>query len=169
MNEELLAVGRITRVHGIRGEVGVLPLTEVEGRFAPGTALATDRARTLTVEAARPFREGLLVKFQEVTDRTQAEALRGILLLVPAADAPDLPDGVWWEHQVVGLEVETEAGEPIGTIREVLHHPANDVWVVARDGADALIPAIRDVIIRVDLEAGRATIRAIPGLLEEED
>jgi len=158
-------VGRITRAHGVRGEMAVQPLSEVQARFAPGSVLLLEDGWTLTVAGSRPHQHRLLVRFREVADRTAAERLRGALLLVPASDAPEAPEGAFWVHQVVGVEVVTEDGRSLGPVREVLANPANDVWVT-EDGA--LIPAVREVVVEVDLEAGRAVIRDLPGLLGEE-
>jgi 16S rRNA processing protein RimM len=165
--QDLLAVGRITRAHGIRGEVAVLKLTEVEGRFHPDARLLLEDGRELTVEASRPHGHRLLVKFREAPDRTAAEALRGQVLLVRAADAPPAPEGAFWVHQVVGLEVVTEGGRELGRVRSVLHNPANDVWVTDGPPGELLIPALKDVIVQVDLEAGRAVVREIEGLISE--
>lgn len=164
MTEELLAVGRIARAHGIRGEVSIEPLSEVEARFEPGSILHLEDGRSLTVAAARRHQQRLLVRFEEVADRNAAEALRGSVLVVPVEQAPPAPDEGFWIHQVVGLEVVTEDGRSLGRIREVQGNPANDLWVVD-DGT--LIPAIRDVVADVDLEAGRVTIREVPGLIDE--
>ena len=163
---ELLAVGRITRAHGVGGEVAVQPLTEVEGRYARGSTLllGPEGDRSLTVERSRPHQQRLLVKFEEVPDRTAAEALRGRLLLVSSDAAPEAPTGAFWVHQVVGLEVVTESGGSLGRITEVQSNPANDLWLTE---AGALVPAVRDVVAEVDLEGGRVTIRDLPGLLEE--
>jgi 16S rRNA processing protein RimM len=162
---ELLAVGRIARAHGVNGEVAVQSLTEVTDRYAPGSALSLEDGRTLTVEKTRPHRHRLLVKFREVADRTEAEGLRGEVLLVEADQAPELvDDDRFWVHQVVGLEAVTEEGRSLGRIREVQANPANDLWVT--DGG-ALIPAVRDVVRAVDMGSGRVTVRALPGLFDE--
>lgn len=162
--EEFLAVGRITRAHGIRGEVAVLKLTEVEARFAAGSALRLEDGRRLTVDAVRPHGHRLLVKFQEIADRTVAEELRGEVLLVPAAEAPPPTEGSFWVHQVVGLEVVTESGRRLGPVREVLHNPANDLWVVDGPDGEVLIPALGHVVVEVDLQARRAVVREVEGL-----
>lgn len=162
---ELLAVGRITRAHGIRGEASVLPLSEVPDRFAPGSVLRLEDGRTLTVQTARPHGHRLLVKFEQVVDRTGAEALRGQVLLVPATQAPPIDeDDRFWVHQVVGLEIVTEGGRSLGRIREVQANPANDLWATDQG---ALIPAVRAVVTGVDLDGRRVTIREVPGLVEE--
>lgn len=147
------------------GEVSVQPLTEVGARFVPGSVLRLEDGRTLTVETSRPHRDRVLVKFEGVADRDHADALRGSVLLVDAADAPPIEErDRYWIHQVVGLQVITEDGRPLGRIREVEANPANDLWVT-EDGA--LIPAVREVVVGVDLEAGRVTVRELPGLFEE--
>ena len=159
-----VAVGKITAAHGIRGEVSVLVLTEVEARFDAGASVALEDGRTLSVEASRPHRKGGLVKFAEVTDRTQAELLRGAYLFVAEADLPDLPEGSWWPHQLEGCEVVTQGGRSLGNIREVVLAPANDIWVAGPPEREVLIPAIRDVVVEVDLQARRVIVREIPGL-----
>jgi 16S rRNA processing protein RimM len=136
----------------------------VGSRFEPGSVLRLEDGRTLTVEATRPHGHRLLVKFEQVPDRTVAEALRGQVLLVPAADAPPPAAGSFWVHQVVGLEVVTDAGVPLGRVREVLHNPANDIWVTDGPGGEVLIPALGDVVVDVDLDGGRAVVREIEGL-----
>lgn len=157
-------MGRIAKSHGVGGEVSVRPLSEVASRFEPGSVLRLEDDRTLTVERSRPHRDHVLVKFEEVADRNDADALRGSVLLVDAAEAPPIEDADrFWIHQVVGLEVVTEDGRSLGTIREVQANPANDLWVT-EDGA--LIPAVREVVVGVDLAVGRVTIRELPGLLE---
>ncbi len=72
MTEELLAVGRIARAHGIRGEVSIEPLSEVEARYAPGAELFLEDGRKLTVATARRHHHRLLVKFDEISDRSEA-------------------------------------------------------------------------------------------------
>jgi 16S rRNA processing protein RimM len=158
-------VGRVTRSHGVGGEVSVQPLTEVGSRFVVGSVLRLEDGRTLTVEGSRPHRDRVLVKFEEVADRDDADALRGSVLLVDAADAPPIEeDDRFWIHQVVGLEVVTEGGRSLGRIREVEGNPANDLWVTE---GGALIPAVREVVVGVDLETGRVTVRELPGLFDE--
>jgi 16S rRNA processing protein RimM len=161
---EVLAVGRVARAHGVHGEVAVQSLTERPQRFSPGSTLRLEDGRTLTVDRARSHHHRLLVKFEEVPDRTSAEALRGQVLL--AGEPDEGPAEGWWVHQVVGIEVATEDGRELGRIREVLANPANDVWVTDRG---AMIPAVHDVVLEVDLAGRRALIRALPGLLQEEE
>jgi 16S rRNA processing protein RimM len=165
MNREpTVVVGRITRPHGLKGELSVLVLSEVEGRFAEGAVVYLEDGRALTVDSARTHRGGLLVKFREVADRTAAERLARSVLAVPESSSPELPDGSWWDHQLVGCEVVTESGRALGTVREVIHTAANDVWSAVSDEAETLIPALKDVVLLVDPNKKRILVREVPGL-----
>lgn len=164
MRELTVAVGRIGRAHGIKGQVAVLVLSEVEGRFADGAAVYLEDGRILTIESARPHRGGLVVKFREVRDRNQAEELSRKVLMVPESTSPELPEGSWWDHRLVGCEVVTESGRSLGTLQEVIHTQANDVWSAVAEGRETLIPALKDVIVSVDVADKRILVREVPGL-----
>ena len=104
----LIAVGRVTHAHGIKGEVAVLPLSQVEARFERGSRLLVEGSdRPLTVASARPHRHRLLVTFDEVSSRDEAEGLQGRYLMIAASQAPSLPEGEFWPHQLIGCRVET--------------------------------------------------------------
>jgi 16S rRNA processing protein RimM len=163
-----VAVGRVTRAHGIHGEVSVLVLSEVEDRFAPGATLHLEDGRTLTVEEAREHRQRLLVKFREVPDRTAAESLHQQYLFVDQADVPPAPGDAFWPHQLQGCEVVTEEGRTLGVIRDVVHGVANDIWVAGSDDDEVLVPALKDVVASVDLDARRVVVREVPGLTTPE-
>jgi len=176
----LLAVGRIGRPHGLRGEVAVELHTDDPGhRFAPGCVLTTQPGELgpLTVAAARPHAGGLIVGFSEVTDRDGAEQLRGAWLVIDSADVPASgnPDE-FHDHQLVGLDVLTVDGSLVGTVADVRHH-GQDLLVIRRDHRCAaasiaagpqdelLVPFVAAIVPAVDLEAGQVLIDPPPGLL----
>jgi 16S rRNA processing protein RimM len=165
VDESTVAVGRITRAHGVQGELAVLVISEVPGRFADGETVWLEDGRTLTVESSRPHKDRLLVRFREVQSREQAEALQRALLVVPESLSPELPEGSWWDHRIVGCAIETDTGRALGTVHDVIHTAANDVWSAIDDeGTETLIPVLRDVILDVDMDAKRIVVREIPGL-----
>ena len=169
MDEPTVAVGRITRAHGVHGEVAVLVISEVPERFRDGATVWTEGGRALTVSASRPHGDRMLVRFEGVGGREQADALRGTLLVVPESASPALPEGSWWDHQIVGCAVETDAGRALGTVRDVIHTSANDVWsVVDAAETETLIPVIADVIVEVDVAGRRIVAREVPGLTAPE-
>ena len=143
-----------------------MPLSQVEERFAPRARLMLADGRSFTVRASRPHHHRLLVWFEEVGDREAAEALRGEYLFVPAEDAPELPEGEYWPHQLLGCEVVTEEGRVLGTITDIVRSQANDVWVAAGPEGEVLVPALREVVVSVDVRERRVVVREVPGLIE---
>lgn len=163
--EPTVAVGRITRPHGVTGEVAVVVLSEVPERFADGATVWLEDGRALTVGSSRPHKDRLLVRFREVADRSEAETLHGALLVVPESMSPSLPEGSWWDHQLIGCSVATDTGRALGTLTEVIHTAANDVWsVLGPTSAETLIPVLNDVLVSVDVTGRRVVVREIPGL-----
>jgi 16S rRNA processing protein RimM len=161
-----VVVGRVGRAHGIRGEVAVeLRTDEPELRFATGTVLhAGDRL--LTVDAARSHQGRLLVRFAEVADRTAAEALRGTELtaFVDPSERPEDPEE-FYDHQLVGLMVETVSGDPVGTVAAVEHGTGQDLLVLDTESGEVLFPFVTALVPEVDLAAGRLVVDDRPGLL----
>ena len=168
-----LVVGRIGRPHGIRGEVGVEVRTDdPDTRFGNGSSLLTEPADRgpLRVDATRWHSGRLLVNFAGVADRTAAEALRGTLLLVEVDESqrPADPEE-FYDHQLVGIRVVTTAGDDVGEVTEVLHLPAQDVLAIKRsDGAEVLVPFVKELVPTVDLDAKTITVEPRPGLLDPE-
>ena len=169
MPEPTVVVGKVTRAHGVRGEVSVLVLSEVPDRFADGATVWLEDGHPLVVDSSRENRGRLLIRFREIRDRATAEALRGSFLAVPESALPKLPEGSWWPHQLEGSEVLTEEGRSLGTLVEVVLNPANDLWVTRDADREVLIPALRDVIVSVDVGAKRVVVRDIPGLTTPEE
>lgn len=167
----LVTVGVITRAHGVRGDVAVDVRTDSpEQRFADGAVLTTEPARAgpLTVVRTRWHSGRLLVQFAGVTDRTEAETLRGVRLLadIDERERPEDPDE-YYDHQLTGLSVRTTDGTSVGEVADVVHLPGQDLLAVHREhGGEALIPFVTAIVPRVDLDAGEIVIDPPPGLLD---
>jgi len=166
-----LTVGRIGKPQGIRGEVTVEVRTDVpEVRFAVGSVLFTDPAERgpLTVAAARDQNGRLIVAFQGVADRNEAELLRNTMLLVDAADVPpsDDPDE-FHDTQLMGLAAHLTDGSRLGEVTDVLHLPHGDVLVVRRsDDTEVLVPFVKTIVPAVDVAGGRLVVNPPEGLLD---
>jgi 16S rRNA processing protein RimM len=150
----LLEVGRVTRPHGLRGEVVVDLTTDRVERLTPGAVLSSD-AGDLTVAAARPHQHRWIVTFEGHAGREAAERLRGLALRAEALDDPD----ALWVHDLVGSDVVTVDGEVAGTCVAVVANPASDLLEL--DGG-ALVP----VVFVVERTPGRVVIDPPEGLLE---
>jgi len=153
----MIRVGQVTGAYGLEGAVKVTPLTDFDDRFDPGALLVLDGAAH-EVEWSRESQPGLVVKLHGIENRTVAELFRGRYLEVPDDAMRTLEDGRFYYRQVIGLEVVTESGDRIGVIEEVLERPANDVWVSRRGSIEQLIPATRDAVLSVDLDASRVVV-----------
>jgi 16S rRNA processing protein RimM len=165
-----VSVGRIGRPHGVRGDVVVGVRTDdPELRFARGSRLDTDPVGVgpLTVASHRWHSGELLVRFEEIADRTAAQEIGGTWLLVDSAalEALDDPDE-FRDADLVGLNVRTVDGTAVGTVADVLHHGQDVLVVDPAAGADQiLIPFVKAIVPEVDL-AGRVVVIDPPeGLL----
>jgi 16S rRNA processing protein RimM len=166
----MIAVGRITKSVGLKGELSVAMLTDTPDRFEKMRSawIGTDEAHAvkLAVLGVRQTRTVAVLKLEGIDSRTAADEKRGQLLFVAAKDAVVPKKGSYFIHEIIGMSVETESGEVIGTVLEVMKYPANDVWVVSKGQKEYLIPAIKDVIRRVDVQRRVVVIHPLEGLLE---
>lgn len=164
-----VTVGVIGRAHGIKGEVTIeIRTDEVERRFVPGVELTTETGRRLTLVGTRWASDRLLGRFEQVPDRTAAEQLRGASLLtqVPVDELPS-GDDEYFDRQLIGLDVLNADGMRVGSITEVVHGPAQDLFVVDVDGTERLVPFVTDLVPVVDLTAGHVQLANVAGLLED--
>lgn len=162
-------VGKVVNTHGIRGEVRVVPITDfVDERFQSGNELVIEKNHELipvTVEKARPHKGMELVKFTGLDNINDVEKFRDCFLSVAEDQQDDLEDGQYYYRQIIGLDVVTEEGRKLGKIKEIMSPGANDVWVVDREEKrDLLLPVIKDVIKKVDLDQHIVTVELLEGL-----
>ena len=170
-----VVVGRIGKPHGVRGEVTVDVRTdEPERRFATGATLRAEppsgsasRLRALRVTGSRRHQSTLLVTFAELTDRTTAEAARGIVLhaTIRADESPEDPDE-FYDHQLVGLAAYDVDGTHLGEVTGLVHGGAQDLLAVrALDGRATLVPFVAALVTEVDVAGGRVVVADRPGLV----
>ena len=125
----------------------------------------------LVVAGAKWHAGRLLLRLEGVEDRTAAEGLRDVVLVVDVADdeRPEDPEE-FYDHQLAGLRAVTLAGDEVGVVVEVLHLPAQDVLAVRRpDGREALVPFVAEIVPEVDLAGGRVLLDPPGGLLDDPD
>ncbi len=167
-----LLIGEILRPHGIIGEVKTKVLTHYPERLSrlktvyltpsPDSTKITEYA----LENVRMHQGYALLKFKGIDDRDQADLLRQLVVMVAIGDAIPLDEGEHYLYQLLGLTVQTESGEILGTLTEVLETGANDVYIVnsPRYG-EVLIPATSETILSTDIAAKMMTVRLPDGLL----
>ena len=163
----LIEIGRLGRPHGLKGELSLNPCAftplELHG-IKTFTWRGPDGAtRPLTLVTARPANERMLVRFTAVSDREGAAALTNGRLLVEEERLPDPGPGAAYPHHLIGLDVVTEDGRPVGTVAEIWPSPAHAVLVV-RGAGEVLIPSIPEFVKAVSLDERRITVRLLPGM-----
>jgi len=166
-------VGTIVNTHGIRGEVRVISKTDfADERYKIGNTLYIfmDNAPQpieVKVKSHRVHKSFDLSSFEGYDNINLVEKLKGGVLKVPESQLSKLGEGEFYFHEIIGCTVITEDGETIGEVKEILTPGANDVWVVKRkNGKEALIPYITDVVIDVNVNEKQITIRPMEGLLD---
>lgn len=166
-----LAVGRVTKPHGVHGEVRVELLTDRPERFGWLEAIYVGERdpRRVGVVSARQHGAFVLLKLDGYSTRTEAELLRNELLQVPEDEAIPLEEGEYFLHQLLGLAVVTEDGRDLGRLTSVLETGANNVFVIQGLQGEVLVPDIPDVVMAVDIDGGRIIIRPLPGLLPDDE
>jgi 16S rRNA processing protein RimM len=164
---EYLIVGEIIRPHGVRGDVAMKSLTAYPERLGDIETLYVGEDFTpYQVKRIRPHQAGMIILFQGLSDRDQAEELRGEMVRIHMDDAVPLEDGEYYLFQIEGIRVVTDEGQELGHLTDYIETGANDVYIITTpEGSEVLIPAIPDVIRQVDLEAHVMTIRLLDGLI----
>lgn len=156
-----VCIGKIHRSHGIHGEVVFRPLTDFPERIRAGKTVFIGKDfienKIQQVRQKPPF---LLIKFQKYNDETEVAPFVNTFVYVRKESLPELPEGEYYFHQLIGLDVVDEHGGLIGKLKEILETGANDVYVIAKaDGSEELIAAIPHVVIKIDLTARKIVIR----------
>jgi 16S rRNA processing protein RimM len=165
---DFVVIGLLRRAHGVRGEISVQPVSDVTERFKTLERVLVRQdgnVREVAVESARAKGGSVLLKLEGIDDRTAAEALSGAEIGVRRKDVYPIPEGTYYVFDLIGCKVLGQEGREIGLIDDVWKMPANDVFVV-RDGTkEVLIPVVKSVVKKVDLERKVVEIEEIEGLL----
>ncbi|MDD3252338.1 MAG: ribosome maturation factor RimM [Lachnospiraceae bacterium] len=168
--ENTLRVGIISSAHGVRGEVKVFPTTDDINRFKNLKTVILDTGREqlpLTIEGVKFFKNMAILKFKEFNDINEIEKYKGKDLLIPREQAVELGPDENFIVDLIGLHVVTDEGKSFGTLKDVLQTGANDVYVIeGEDGKEYLFPAIKQCILKVDIEAQEITVHIMDGLLD---
>jgi 16S rRNA processing protein RimM len=169
LNDSLVIVARIVKPHGIRGEVILESLTDVEGRLddskkfillKDGLAL-----RELHVESGRFFNGRYALKFREITSLTEAELLRGNALAIPEDQLGALPEGKYFIYQLIGMMVRLKDGRDVGRVRNVMKTAGVDILEVGEKG-EIMIPFASNICVEINPDLKLITIDPPEGLLQ---
>jgi 16S rRNA processing protein RimM len=161
-----LVVGFLRRPHGVAGEIIMDVLTEFPERLKAGRKLYVgEKHQRITLVSSRRHANGLLVKIKGFNTPEEVGQFRNQRVYVKTADEPTLPEGQYYHHQLIGLQVVDESDSRLGELTEILVTGANDVYVVKdTSGRELLLPAIPTVILDVDLGRRLMKVHLLEGL-----
>jgi len=166
---DLIAIGRISKPIGTQGEIRVVPLTDDYGRFAGLKSVLVGHEETTAVArgvlSTRIDVKHVVIKFNGIEKVEEAEVLRDSYLFVSKENAVKLCTGSYFVDDIIGCEIFTEEQAKVGVVTDLLKLPANDIMVVKNDVKEILIPAVKAIIRKIDIEKKRITIHALEGLL----
>lgn len=170
--DDLVVIGHLGKTHGLRGEIRCHPETDFPERFLDTDAVEIFNSgrppRRVTIEYARLHKDVVLLKFVGVQDVDQAAQLRGFSVGVGPDEVVGLDEGEYYHYQLEGLAVEDPDGVPVGTLRQVMANAAHEIYVIARDGEEILIPAVDEYILSIDLDERRMRVR-LPVYADDSD
>jgi 16S rRNA processing protein RimM len=164
-----LAAGLLRRPHGVRGEIMLEIRLEHPEQFQPGAVYYVGENHTpITIRTSRPHQKGVLISFEDIHDRDEIGKFRNVHLFAATADLPALPEGEYYDYQLIGLDIiEKETGKALGKLKEIIKTGANDVYLVKpKSGKELLLPAIPDVILDIDLAQSQMSVFLLDGLVE---
>ena len=168
---EFLAVGKLRRPHGVRGELLMSIWTDFPERLQPDKQVYVGKSFIPhQINTIRDHRQDIIISFYGLANRDDVGHLRNQVVFVRTSDIPALPDDGIYLHQLIGLKVISDEGNTvIGIVNEIIETGANHVFLVRREGkGDLLIPDIDPVVLNINLEKGEILVRLIPGLVPDD-
>ena len=160
-----LLIGKLGKTHGVHGEMDLQIFTDFPERLKHGKKVYLGEEKsTIVLDRVRPANKVLLVSFENYRSPEGARVLTNQEVFVKSTEIPQLPEGSYYHHELIGLRV-FEGKVEIGEITEILETGANDVLMVKQtDGSELLLPDIPDVVLEVNLAEGLMRVRVLDGL-----
>ncbi|MCB2183850.1 MAG: ribosome maturation factor RimM [Desulfobulbaceae bacterium] len=166
-----VAIGKITKPHGIKGELKVFPYSGSAENFAFYTRFflfcsGEENGRWFDIHKVRSQGRFAVVSLEGVKDRNASESLTGCEVWVARHEMPELPEDEFYWQDLLGLDVLTVDGEQLGKVSDLLSTGAHDILVVKGAGREYMIPALDEFVVEIDEESGTIQVDLPDGLLE---
>jgi 16S rRNA processing protein RimM len=162
-----LVIGKLRRPHGLSGEIFMEVITDFPERLQPGTKVYLGESHHATyVHTMRVHRDGKLVSFKDFAEPDSVGELRNLMVYVRTNDRPELPEGEYYHHQLLGLNVVDENNVSLGKVVNILETGANDVLVIQQaSGREILVPYTESSILEIHLETSQIRVHLLPGII----
>ncbi len=166
--ETMFTIGKIVNTHGIKGELKVVPMTDEPRRFSKLKEVFVERKsmEKYEIEAVRYHKNFVLLKLKGIDTMDEGELFKNATLKIDRKDSLPLKKDEYYISDLYDLEVYTDEGRYLGTIQDIIYTGSNDVYVVRHpeNQKEILLPAIKQVVLQVDLEGGKVTVKLLKGL-----
>lgn len=167
--EEYLEIGQIVNTIGIKGQVKVVPFTDDITQFDTLKQIYIEKRKNLElfeIEKSNYHKNMIILKLKGIDTPEQAESLRNCYIKINRKDARKLPEGTYFIVDLIGLDVYTDEEKLLGTLEDIYNAGSSDIYVVrTSEGKQILLPAIKDVIKKVDIENKKVIVHIIEGLI----
>lgn len=166
---DMITIGKISRHHNREGEVKVLILSDFPDRFLDLERVFLEKGediRRVRVENVWFQKDFAIVKFAEVKNLQDAERLKDYFIKVPMQEAVELPEGHYFLHDIIGLDVFTDEGEHLGKLEDIITTGSNDIYVVYQGKKEIMLPAVHEVVKEINLAEKKMVVHIIEGLLD---
>ena len=161
-----IPVGRVTRTHGLKGELKFFPADQDDLVVQKDQQIRLGET-TFKIKSVRGAKSPFIVKFEGIDSIEAAQSLLGQEVLVDREDFESLPEGEYYRFEIEGLKAFDDTGKYYGVIEEIIATGSNDVYVVRGDGKEWLVPMIDSVVQNIDLEEGKLIFHCVEGLFED--
>lgn len=169
MQTDFIVIGQIKNTHGIKGQIKVMPFTDFPERFRKMEKVWVEQrdgsTKEYEIEDVKYQKQWILLKLSGVEDMTTAESMKGLQLVITRENVFPLPEDSYYIFDLVGCQV-FEGQELLGPVKEVIQTGSNDVYVVEYNNSELLIPALKWVVLSVDIENKRIEVALPKGLKE---
>ena len=167
--QEYFEIGQIVNTHGVKGHVKVKPFTDDVEQFETlGKILVVKNKETIEmeIEEVKYHKDKVLLKLKGVDDMTTAERYKGCYIKIHRSNARELEEGEYFIADIIGSDVYTDEGEHLGKVDDIYNTGSNDIYVVKDElGKQILLPAIKDVLLDIDVEKQKVTVHLLKGLV----
>lgn len=167
MAEEMITIGKISRHFNREGELKCLILSDFPERFLELDRVFLEKGediKRMHVESAWFQKDFVVLKFAEVDSLEKAERLKDYFIKIPASEAVELPEGHYFLHDLIGIDVYTEDEEYLGKLEDIITTGSHDIYAVFQGKKELLIPATREVVKEVDLDNKKMIVHLLEGL-----
>lgn len=166
--DKYLELGQIVNVKGLKGEVKANVFTDDKTKFEKFKSVflkKKDSIQEYEIEKIGYQKNQIIIKFKNIDNIDDAEKLRNSYILVDRKNLDPLPEGVYYIADLIGLDVYTEDGDFIGRVDDIYNTGSNDIYVIKNDdGTQKVLPGIKDVIKKIDIENRKIIVNLIKGL-----